>query len=139
MITNTNTETGIRYGVVSLNSLADWVSDEFFNNGTNETEVEALADWKAENPDATDDDEQEFWETAEFEECNYSLKTDDGLKLELSYLGGAALIWVLESPHIAQVSLCSPCVPNAGDLNSKNSGGFDCYDLPSDWFDKTAP
>ena len=32
---NIDVTTGIAYGVVSLNSLEDWVFDEFFHNGEN--------------------------------------------------------------------------------------------------------
>ena len=49
---NTNPYTDIRYGVVRLNSLADWVFDEFLYHGTNETEAEIMAEWEAENPEA---------------------------------------------------------------------------------------
>lgn len=29
--------------------------------------------------------------------------------------------------------LCSPCVPNAGSLDSVNPNGYECYDVPADW------
>jgi len=36
----------------------------------------------------------------------------------LDYLGGAPLIWVTRSEYITWAAPCSPCVPNAGDLDS---------------------
>ena len=132
MIANINPETGIRYGVVSLNSLADWAFDEFFYSGTNETSDAAFREWKAENPDADESAEQEFWDMYQGEEEEYSLETD-GMNLAISYLGGAALVWVFQSPHTTTARECSPCVPNAGDLDSQESGGFECYTLPKEW------
>ena len=138
MTANINPDTGIRYGVVSLNTLADWVWDEFFTSGTNLTAKEAESDYLAEfqtehGREPGDEDWQEFWDGYEADEECYSLETD-GMRLELSYLGGAAIVFVLESPHIGQARECSPCVPNAGDLDNRELGGFDCYSLPDEWF-----
>lgn len=36
----------------------------------------------------------------------------------LSHLGGAPLIWVVSSPYVTYCRTCSPCVPNAGDLDN---------------------
>jgi hypothetical protein len=128
---NVNPETGIRYGVVALNTLAEWVFDEFFYHGTNTTYEDALKEWQAENPDA--DDDNFLWEG---DEDSYELETEDGLKLGLSYLGGAPLVWVFESPHTTRARLCSPCVPNAGDLDNRDPNGEECYTLPDDWFNQ---
>lgn len=129
-MTNTNPETGIPYGVVAMNNLADWVFDEFLYHGNNDSYDAALAEWRAENPDA---DEEEFSDFYEGEEENYSLEKD-GLVLGLSYLGGAPMIWVFQSPHTTTVRPCSPCVPGAGDLDTPDPDGMECYTLPPDWF-----
>lgn len=52
-------------------------------------------------------------------------------KLQLGWLGGAPLIWIIESPFKAYAPHCSPCVPNAGDLNNMHSddSGVLCYCL----------
>jgi hypothetical protein len=131
---NTNPETGIRYGVVALNTLADWVFEEFFHHGNNDSYDAALEYFKAENPDATDEEIDRFGEEYESDEDCYSLETKDGLKLGLSYLGGAPMVWVFQSPHTTTALLCSPCVPNAGDLDNRTPDGFACYTLPADWF-----
>jgi len=120
---NINSTTGIRYGVVSMNSLQPWVWDEFFYKGRNLT----LEAWEKENPDASDALDYEG------EEEEYYLETDT-LKLILGYLGGAPLIWVMESPFIARALLCSPCVPGAGDLDSQSDQGEECYTLPPEWW-----
>ena len=133
-IPNINPNTGIPYGVVSLNSLQDWVFDEFSHNGVNLTYEAALEEAQLEK----EFDEEEFNETysmvvAEEEEFELEMEPE-GLKLLLGYLGGAPLVWVLESPHTAKVRECSPCVPNAGDLDSKGEGSVLCYTLPPEWF-----
>lgn len=138
MIANTNPETGIRYGVVSMNSLESWVWEEFYTQGIDESYAKAMREWQEEHPEAEKHEEYTYGECLEIEESEWSLETDD-MKLRISWLGGAPLLWVLESPHRAAVSLCSPCVPNAGDLNNKVplGTGFACYDVPTDWYATT--
>ena len=60
----------------------------------------------------------------------------EGVRYEISWLGGAPLLWVLESPVISKARLCSPCCPNAGDLNSLDDDGYECYGIPADWYAK---
>jgi hypothetical protein len=131
-IANTNPETGIRYGVVSLNTLADWVFDEFLSDGNNDSYDEAFEEWKKEYPRRNED---EFGEQYESQEDRYSLEKE-GMKLGLSWLGGAAMVWVYQSPHTTQARQCSPCVPNAGDLDNQDPDGVECYTLPAEWFDR---
>lgn len=126
-MSNVNPETGIRYGVVSLNSLAEWVFDEFFQSGVNLSYQAALDEWISEG---NDPDSEDF--EYESDEDTYELETSDGLKLGLSTLGGAYNVWVLESPHTVRCGLCSPCCPNAGNLDSY--GEFVAYTLPPEWF-----
>jgi len=42
----------------------------------------------------------------------------EGVKYEIQWLGGAPLLWVIDGPLGYCRKLCSPCVPNAGDLDS---------------------
>jgi hypothetical protein len=72
----------------------------------------------------------------------------DGVKYRISWLGGAPLVWVLEGPTGYCRSLCSPCVPNAADLDSgfqdeadpavQDERAYDwyCYVVPADWLPK---
>lgn len=57
----------------------------------------------------------------------------DGLTITFDWLGGAPLIIVNESPFITFASPCSPCVPNAGDLDSLDPDGVECYNVPENW------
>jgi hypothetical protein len=144
MLPNTNPETGVRYGVVALNTLADWVFDEFFHNGTNVSYEAALEEFKqsilAYSVSVSDEEIQDFNDHYEGEEECYELETsvpEGTLKLGLSYLGGAPLVWVFQSPHTTRARLCSPCIPNGGDLDNQDPDGEECYTLPPDWFGTT--
>jgi hypothetical protein len=57
----------------------------------------------------------------------------------LTSLGGAPLAYVIKSSHVAFVKECSPCVPNAGDLDSPakkiTDRGVFCYCPPIDEMD----
>jgi len=143
MTANIDPKTEIRYGVVSLGKLEDWVYEEFLNHGTSLTHEAAVAEFRAEfyteNPYADEleyeDALQDAMENWHIEEENFRLEKD-GMKLELSYLGGAALVFVIESPHTSRARQCSPCVPNAGDLDNKDEErGYLCYDVPADWYE----
>ena len=57
----------------------------------------------------------------------------DGLIVTFDWLGGCPLIIVNESPFITFASPCSPCVPNAGDLDSLDPDGVECYTVPENW------
>jgi hypothetical protein len=143
MTANINPKTGIAYGVVSLNSLQDWVFEHFVNHGENVSQKarhdEFRKEWAQNNPDLDEtspefcDAEQEFCDNDQSEDDTYSLETHDGMVLGLSTLGGAYLVWVFQSPHVNEnCAYCSPCCPNAGDLD--NTGNYQAYTLPADWF-----
>lgn len=141
---NYNPETGIRYGVVALGSLSEWAFDEFFHNGRNLTYEAALSEAKAEHDGEWDDAaEQDFADSYECDCEQYELETtdDDGnpLKLGLSCLGGAPLVWVFESAYQCDCAQCSPCVPGAGDLDTRRDpSGVGTYDLPPNWYETLA-
>jgi hypothetical protein len=58
------------------------------------------------------------------EEAPMGLSCDDGSNLLLSYLGGAPLVTVVDSEWVTECAVCSPCCPQAGDLDSE--GSFTC-------------
>lgn len=55
----------------------------------------------------------------------------DGVHYMTSWLGGALNFFIFESPVIFAGRQCSPCVPNACDLNS--DGDYEGYGVPADW------
>jgi hypothetical protein len=74
----------------------------------------------------------------EFDEEEYEYETE-AEKYLLSYLGGAPLIWVMKSPFLTKARLCSPCIPNAGNLDSPDPNGYTCYAVEPDYFDGECP
>jgi hypothetical protein len=147
MAANTNTETGIPFGVVNGNTVPDLL-DEITTSGDSTT----FAAYKREltegiaaalrgvAEDRTGDDraakiveqmdceqlaesmlDSGLNDALEFDEEEFEhTETVDGapVKYLLGYLGGAPLIWICDSPYVAYARGCSPCVPGAGDLDS---------------------
>lgn len=56
-----------------------------------------------------------------------------GVKGRTSWLGGALNLWIFESPILGMYRVCSPCVPNAGNLDQPDPDGVLTYDVPADW------
>ena len=106
---NIDHKTGIRYGVISQNSvLQAWCdSSEPFYGSISPGEDEEPVGF-------TYDDEGYKAETC--------LDTD---------------IMIIESPFFTYCKFCSPCCPGAGDLNSPMSAndGIRAYCFGHDWFD----
>lgn len=63
----------------------------------------------------------------------------EGVSYQVSWLGGAPHLWVLGGPRAFCRSLCSPCIPNAADLDSgfvydaDDEHPYECYGVPADW------
>lgn len=72
--------------------------------------------------------------------------THEGVTYQIGWLGGAPILWVFQGPTGNASSLCSPCAPNAADLDSEfvldsepeftPGEGFPCYCVPRDWLDE---
>ena len=150
--------TGIRYGAINGNSLDpdvlcalyDRASEIVFNayrldemkKFANEQDYDYIADIQADDlfnslTDAFGYQFESFIcsidENYEYQEPQAEFEYE-GINVVFSYLGGAPLVIVTESPYIAIANLCSPCLPNAGDLDSKNPDGEECYDVPAEWY-----
>ena len=157
---NINRETGIHFGAISGNSLdldvlcdlqekaSEIVFDAYrldeMKRFANEHDHDYAVDIQAD--DLFNSLMDAFGE--EFDDFIYSIDENfeddepqaefehEGIKVVFSYLGGAPLVIVTESPYIAIAGLCSPCVPNAGNLDDKDPDGEECYDVPADWYAK---
>lgn len=186
-MTNTNPETGIRYGVVSANSLnPDVVQDLFYGpdaddlsykDACHDCKQEALRRYRDAQEDAHDtaalnsisgdkldefienflierldtnfvDDEEEYADWYVDREMEYWSCDEptieglyEGVHYLISWLGGAPLVWITQGPVGYAVELCSPCVPNAANLDGGFSAEqddlhlYECYVPPRDWFD----
>ena len=145
-------------GVISLNSLADWVNDEI-HQGIDlglESAVENLrAEYLEKHPDADEADidehvekETEYWEFGDSE-----ILIGDWIKIDGKYQvdrqgkqGFAAIysnfcgdtVTVEWSKHTRRCAGTSPCFMvvgggTCGNLDSKGSSHL-AYDLPTDWY-----
>lgn len=183
-MSNTNPETGIRYGTVYCNSLnQDLVQELWFGSQAKDLSYEAayeeakaeaeakyldlvdqagiaaaetgadreigfdsekwVNDWLADNGGHPYDMQEfvGFEMQCFFDNCHMDEPTIEGtyegVEYHISWLGGAPLLWVFKSDVIVKANLCSPCVPNAGNLDSLDpEGGEVCYGIPSDWYYK---
>lgn len=120
--TNVNPQTNVRYGVIYLNHLDPGVADRI---------IDAVYE---ENPGigTSEEDGSEL-----IEELPCGEATVDKVRILLGELGGQSLLWVLHSPHITRARLCSPFVPNAGDLDSITPDSmYECYNVPDSWREK---
>jgi len=105
---NIDVETGIRYGVISLNSCdPDW-----------------LQNFDAEYPEGLSDDD-DFAEPLGF---SYN---KNGLICH--YATDSYFLFVFKSPHIINCAFCSPCMPGAGDLDNVHVDGVKTYGLSADY------
>jgi len=184
---NTNPETGIRYGVIALQSLDADVAQELFYGlqAKDVTYESALKDLRAEVEGEADEIEEQIsikaheiggFTDREYEDfCEREIEKEyqargyddrdefvddqveyrsEGIQIEepeiqgtyedveylIWWLGGAPILYVIKSPLIGCANnLCSPCVPNAADLDSgfhQGPTGFDCYIIPESWVRK---
>ena len=153
MAANIHPVTGIPYGVIAANSLDPEIFDMIMTNGENTTELDAEEEFRKQiNHEIEsgrlaadqfgEEMERRLRERSEHatEDCHRYVEYDDdnklSLEVETTYLGGAILVYVLQSPYLCAAPLCSPCCPNAGDLDNRYEdgvGGVTCYDVPPDW------
>lgn len=155
--TNIDKETGIRYGVISPNSVMPEALDDIYSNG----EDMIYTEWKQERFDeiesaiqsaigdyvsdrilkqivegATDAAEDCIGEDYESDSdgAGYDY-TGDGYHIQTSSLG----LYVLKSPYVTRTWYCSPCCPGAGNLDSPDVDGVLTYALGPEWFDEHNP
>ena len=148
--TNIDKETGIRFGVLPVNSLNWDALDEILQRGKDvgfeqfkqetvktvrDAVLEALdflpkhcAESLADRCAQAAETSSELGEGYESDECHYSFETED-TKLLLR----GQYVWVLKSPHIVRCALCSPCCPGAGNLDEICDDGAETYGLDSSW------
>lgn len=139
---NVNPDTGVRYGIISAQSLHDEIIDDIYREGVDVHWEQARKELEQRIRNDCDDDEivDEIVDEA-CEAMSDKWYDDepvyefviDGVKGRTTWLGGALLVWVFESPFVTKANLCSPCVPNCGDLDSLDENGQECYDVPPDW------
>lgn len=148
--TNINRETGIRYGVISCNSvmgeaLADFEGD--YGEASCPKCGNAATEFGAFEGDATEFDTGHGCADYVCESCEYVFDSQDAFgdePLGFTYeqdgysctMGTDGFgVFVLEAPFYTLARFCSPCAPGAGDLDSPDDDGVKTYCLGADWFD----
>jgi hypothetical protein len=143
---NVDSETGIRFGVISQNSvLQAWAdsSEGYYgeptcgNCGNPAVEFDTLEGREAWDDCGRDymcvECKRTFWSDQAYsdEALGYSFE-GDGYKLTDCL---DTDIFVLKSPYFTYAQFCSPCVPGAGNLDTPCSNGPKTYALGHDWFE----
>lgn len=142
---NMSPETGIRYGIISANALDPEIVNEIQQRGKDvhydeaRSDVEAdvfaacnkyMGDWASQY--VADKALERFAEQWTDDEPVHEFDLE-GVKGRTTWLGGALMVWVFDSPHTGTFQLCSPCVPGGCDLDSPAKSGAIGYDVPTDW------
>lgn len=152
-MTNIDTATGIRYGVINLNALGEFAHESFeadygpptcgkCGSEADEYDDELHGEYKhgrgcadfacetCERVFGSDDaygEEPHGW-TLEDAEYSATMGQDDND------------IFVLKSPYFTRAAFCSPCAPGACYLTSPDDDGERAYCFSPSWFpDDTAP
>lgn len=151
MSTNVNPKTGIRYTIFSANSLdSEQVSelqmygrDVHWESHKYDIEQEVRRAWEQGDVEGEDYEEElemrleresENWYDDEpVHEFNVECPGYGPVRGQTTWLGGALLVWIFESPFTSTFDLCSPCVPNCANGDSPNPDGYVGYTTPEDW------
>ncbi len=138
LITNTNTKTGLPFGVISGNSLdPDILNDIIFSADivVYERELDEfkvnLAETISPNSEEYELAVERFNDQFSCEEPSADICIQD-ITLHLTWLGGAPLVFSFDGPTQKVAAYCSPCVPGAADLDS-GAGDIECHGIPADW------
>ena len=121
--TNIDTDTGIRFGVISQNEvLQAWCDSS-----------------ESVYPDIEHDADCENSDNSDYCNCGDMLEpiahkySSDNYECEQSYDSGD--IFILKSPFYTKCGFCSPCAPGAGYLLSQDSEDCKAYCFGVDWFE----
>ena len=146
---NIDLSTGIHYGIVLGNHLdADITQELMFGSQAYDREHEQFLQAKANElglgiDDLPDDVSDDYQNDEPYIEGVY-----EGVQYATSWLGGALYFFILGSPVVSGLRLCSPCVPNGHDIRpcdkvmpvaeaDLDEHGYG-YTVPTDWFAETA-
>lgn len=122
-ISNIDLQSGIHYGVISLNNVnQDWLN-----------EFEAHYPEITHNSSCTNHDN---CYCSEYLDPTHYTYNQDGLICEYSHDSSMNILFIFKSPIIVKAKFCSPCVPGAGDLDNLSDNGVNTYGLPNDCLDK---
>jgi hypothetical protein len=157
---NTNAKTGLPWGVIAGRNLHPEVQSELHLLAASLSSTQVLADWKVKAVKemttalevfgrVTQEQKDQIAEIVEAAGDNSTEQFTDpepsasvvyqGYRAYVTYLGGAMLVFSEDGPVVGGRQLCSPCVPNAVDLDAGfdaagTPGSIDCHGFPADWY-----
>ena len=131
---NIDTKTGIRFGLISANSLHEYFWED----------VEAKYGQYC--PDCGSDLPDDWEDEGTCPACGEGIVDGDQYGDEPDsqvintggvegFVGSDNEVWVTKSPFYTHAQFCSPCMPGAGNLNHPCTDGPKTYCLPGEWFD----
>ena len=132
MIPNIDPETGIRYGIHNVNTLSHDVVYDFNHY------IYSGCPFCGHDLDMTAEKCRcgEYIEDMELE-IVAAIYKKDGYHIQHTYEDN--WVWVFKSPYTTTCRLCSPCAPNAGDLDSPDESGVETYCLDASFFENEKP
>lgn len=151
MVTNKHPTTGIAYGVIACQSLDDDLlhfllyekGKDLSYEAACQEEIGRQEDAYHEMLASMDPEYVDCMDPADFEPNldNFDPQIEEpivegeyqGVHYRTTWLGGAQLLWIFESPFTEECQPCSPCVPGAGNLDNPDPGGMETYSVPADW------
>lgn len=155
LIPNVNPETGVHYGVINANSLDSDILDTMYTHGTDlsyeQAKKDIVADIVKTMSNYTSDRHLErLMDTIEELTDNVLEECESHGPYEFEYEGVKGLystesntVMIFESPVVVSALACSPCYPNAADLDNVvdyGSNGYNvityAYGVPLDWLYK---
>lgn len=148
-MSNTCPKTGIHYGVIAQNSLNQDVFSDVSNEAvdvrfdeyleTVKDDVRNLLEDKVRGSKLDDLTDEIFSIVEEAVSEDYQGEKTDWLFEDKDYKLTDCLetnVFVLKSPYFTFCKKCSPCVPNAGDLDNPEENGLKTYCLGPEFFDE---
>jgi hypothetical protein len=152
--TNIDTDTGIRFGVISSHDICQSWSDsseaEYGDPHCPKCGNEASCSTDEDTPDFDEHEDIKVSGCGDYycSDCRYAFDGDEaygdeplGWKLDNGeYLatqsGDDSDIFVIKSPYFTHAQFCSPCAPGAGYLGNPCADGPKTYCFGHDWFDE---
>lgn len=153
-ITNMNPETGIHFGAISLNSLSGDSVGEAESIYPEEVEIDCENEscrtsfnvpLSSSGESVTCPQCRHTWELSPYEfDCIEPIGLDltaNDSDYTTEYSESLNCFFVTKSPFYTFARACSPCAPNAGDLDSPcdSGNGLKTYCLGYDFFDEYSP
>jgi len=137
-------KTGIHYGVINANSLDPETLDQIITRGTSAYEADFEEELtrirgslerfltKADTDAVVEEIVAAFRENTSDDDSPVFFSDVEGVSGE--YLRNSNVVMIFKSPVYTCARQCSPCYPNAGDLDTLDEYGFDTYAPPEDWW-----